>query len=515
MGLAHYNEQSGFFIQSFVRTAATMRLTNAHFRMSVVIRCSVPALVLPFALALSVVSSAAAAQSAARPNVLFVVFDDLNNHIGCYGYDVKTPSIHALAQRGLCFDRAYCQNPVCNPSRVSFLSGLRCDRTGVYTLVTPTREHLGDWTMLPEYFRQHGYFTVMSGKIYHTNEGFEDPRSWDVEIREFGKRPPADQIVKQGDPDGPGGHTIDWEWLKTSDEKTPDGIVARTAAKYIQQAVDDKKPFFVGVGFRRPHAPFAAPQKYFDLYPPDAVKLADKAPPGHFRTILPAAMNYRPPEKPMSEQEQREVIAAYYASTTFADAQLEVIWETLDRLKLWENTVVVLIGDHGYHLGEHNGLWHKMSLFEESVRAPLIIYAPGMKAGGQHCEQIVEFVDIYPTLVSLCGLPRREGLDGIDLSPLLDDPSRSSKDAAYTVVSRSADPSADHEKHTDYLGHSVRTERWRYTEWDGGNRGVELYDHENDPHEWKNHADEPRWADTVRRLHQMLADEEKAATQSR
>lgn len=443
--------------------------------------------------------------ASSKLNVVFIVVDDLNNDVGCYGFDVKTPSIDVLARRGMRFDRAYCQNPVCNPSRVSFLSGLRCDRTGVYTLVTHTREHLHDWVMLPEYFRKNGYFTVMSGKIYHTEEGFEDPRSWDVEIREFGKRPPADQIIKQGNPNGPIGHTIDWEWLKTPDEKTPDGTVARNAVKYIQQAVDEKKPFFIGVGFRRPHAPYAAPKKYFDMYPLESIKLADAAPPGHFQTILPAAMNYRPPAHPMTEKEQREVVAAYYACTTFVDAQIALLWQTFDRLKLWDNTIVVLIGDHGYHLGEHNGLWHKMSLFDESVRAPLIIYAPGMKAGGQPCEKIVEFIDIYPTLVSLCKLPHRDGLDGIDLSPLLNDPEHPSKEAAFTVVSRSDDPNGENEKHTDYLGRSIRTGRWRYTEWNGGKRGVELYDHEHDPHEWKNLAGNKEFAATMRQLHQMLA----------
>ena len=146
--------------------------------------------------------------------MLFIVADDMNTHLGCYGYDVKTPALDELARRGMRFDRAYCQDPLCNPSRVSFLSGLRPDKTGVYTLATHTREHLGDWVMLPEYFRKNGYFTVQVGKIYHTDDGFEDPRSWDVEIRETGKQPPADEIVKAGEPHGPGGHSIDWEWLR-------------------------------------------------------------------------------------------------------------------------------------------------------------------------------------------------------------------------------------------------------------------------------------------------------------
>jgi uncharacterized sulfatase len=459
-----------------------------------------------------VVSRNSAAAAEGRKNVLFIVADDLNNHLGCYGYDVKTPAIDELARRGMRFDRAYCQNPVCNPSRVSLLSGLRPDRTGVYALTTPTREHLGDWVMLPEYFRKNGYFTVQVGKIYHTGDGFEDPRSWDVEIREFGKQPPVDQIIKHGEPDGPGGHSIDWEWLKTADEQTPDGIVARRAVDYMEQAVRDEKPFFLGVGFRRPHAPFAAPQNYFELNPVDSVKLADPAPSGHYASLLPASINYPAPEQPMTVRQQRELVAAYYACNSFMDAQVGVLLQALDRLNLWENTVVVFIGDHGYHLGEHGGLWHKMSLFEEAARAPMIIYAPGMKAAGQPCERLVEFIDIYPTLVSLCGLPEREGLDGIDISPQLDDPSQPTKAAAYTVVSRSTDPSSDHAKITDYLGRSARTERWRYTEWDGGKRGLELYDHEIDPHEWHNLANEPEHAGTVRELRALLAAPQSPAS---
>ena len=171
--------------------------------------------------------------SATRYNVLFVVADDMNIHLGCYGHEVHTPSIDRLAARGVRFDRAYCQVPLCNPSRVSYLSGLRPARTQVYTLKKETRSHLGDWVMLPEYFRHQGYFTAQAGKIYHTGDGFEDPRSWDVEYREFGKRPPADQIIKSGDPEGPIRHTIDWEWLKTPDEATPDGIQARRGVRLM------------------------------------------------------------------------------------------------------------------------------------------------------------------------------------------------------------------------------------------------------------------------------------------
>jgi iduronate 2-sulfatase len=447
-----------------------------------------------------VLASSAARGESTRPNVLFIIADDLNNQVGCYGSPVKTPTIDELAGRGMRFDRAYCQNPLCNPSRVSFLSGLRPDKTRVYTLSTHTREYLGDWVMLPEYFRKNGYFTVQVGKIYHTDDGFEDPRSWDVEIRESGKKPSPKEIVQSRNPAGPTGHSIGWASLNTPDEKTPDGIVARTAAKYIEQAVAAKKPFFLGAGFRRPHAPYAAPKKYFDMYPPDSIRLSD----GRGEKVLPAAVNYQSSNTPMSDREEREVIAAYYACTSFVDAQVKVLFDTMDRLHLWDNTIVVFIGDHGYQLGEH-GLWHKLSLFEESARVPMIIYAPGMKAKGKSSDQLVEFIDLYPTLVSLCGLPHREGLDGIDLTAVLNNPAHHTKDAAYTVVSRTTDVSRNPSQTMDYLGRSVRTSRWRYTEWDGGKRGSELYDHDADPHESHNLAGDQFYTKVISELHRLLS----------
>jgi uncharacterized sulfatase len=181
---------------------------------------------------------------------------------------------------------------------------------------------------------------------------------------------------------------------------------------------------------------------------------------------------------------------------------------------LWDTTVIVLLGDHGYHLGEHGGLWHKMSLFEESARVPLVIYAPGMHGAGQHCQRIFELIDIYPTLVSLCGLPPREGLDGIDLAPVLDDPSQPTKDAAYTMTTRDDGPAQEHAKANSYQGRSVRTDRWRYTEWDGGKRGTELYDHANDPHEWKNLADQAEYADELRTLRELLMADGRSARPS-
>ncbi len=437
-------------------------------------------------------------------NVLFIVSDDMNNDLGCYGNPVvQSPHLDRLARLGMRFDRAYCQVPLCNPSRVSFLSGLRPDKTQVYTLSEETRSHLGDWVMLPEYFRHHGYFSAMVGKIYHTGEGHEDPRSWDFEQREFGKRPPQDQILKWGNPDGPGGHTTDWSWLKTADRGTPDGIVARKAAAVMEQSVRAGKPFFLGAGFRRPHAPYGVPKKYFDLYPVESIQLPPEVPVGYYARLLAASINYPAPDKPLSDLEQRELIAAYYACNSFVDAQVGVLLDALDRLKLWDSTIVVYLGDHGYHLGDHGGFWHKLSLFEQSARVPLILYAPGMKASGRACAQLVELIDLYPTLTSLCGLEQPRGLDGTNLAPLLADPTQAVKEAAYSLVARSEDPEK-HARERAYLGRSVRTLRWRYTEWEQGQRGVELYDHRHDPGELVNLAGVPRYAEEEARLKQLL-----------
>lgn len=456
---------------------------------------------------------ATAADAAKRMNVLLIVTDDMDTHLGCYGHpEIHTPAIDRLARKGVRFDRAYCQATLCNPSRVSFLSGLRPEKTGVYTLSTPTRQFLGDAVMLPEYFRKHGYFTAQSGKIFHTGDDHEDPRSWDVEYREFGKRPPEAEILRSGHPRGPIKHTSDWAILKTPDAETPDGIVARRAARLIARAVAADRPFFLGVGFRRPHAPYAAPKKYFDLYPPDSIELPPSPPAGYLDHLLPAALNYAPPPAPLTADEQRQLIAAYLACNSFVDAQIAVLLETLDKLDLWKNTVIVFFGDHGYHLGDHGGLWHKNSLFEEATRVPLIVVAPQQRAAGRPCSRLVELIDVYPTLTSLCDLPTPQGLDGKSFAPLLDDPEQPWKQAAYSVIARGDDPAHRVEK-VEYLGKSVRTQRYRYTEWDGGRKGIELYDHQRDPHEWVNLAHDPKYADAVARLHALLLTQGKTPPQ--
>ena len=228
-------------------------------------------------------------------------------------------------------------------------------------------------------------------------------------------------------------------------------------------------------------------------------------PEGYYESLPSSAINYPAPDKPLTDQQQRELVAAYYACNSFVDAQVGVLIEAVDKRNLWENTIIVFVSDHGYHVGDHGGFWHKLSLFEESARVPMIVYAPGMKAAGQPYQRLVELIDLYPTLVALAGLPVRENLDGINFSPVLDAPDVDTKPAAYSMVARSDRPAADHARHMSYLGRSVCTDRWRYTEWDGGRRGTELYDHHNDQRELVNLADEPRLASTRQRLKKLLA----------
>jgi uncharacterized sulfatase len=441
----------------------------------------------------------AAAEPATRWNVLFIIADDLNNDLGCYGNTiVKSPNIDRLAAGGVRFERAWCQYPVCNASRTSFLSGRRPDTTGVIDNSTPPRTHLKDAVMLPEHFRRNGYTTIKVGKIFHTGDAFEDPRSWDTDIRETSeaKNPPKSQIIEKGE----------GVVLNAKDEETWDGFVARKAAALMEQAARDGKPFFVAAGFRRPHTPYIAPKKYFDLYPPE--KLTPRPePPAHVKLIPPIALTYNLGSERLTESRRRPVMSAYYASISFMDAQVGVLLEALDRLRLRDRTVVVFLGDHGYHLGEHGGLWHKMTVFEEASRVPLILAVPGKKPAVS--ARLVELVDLFPTLAELCGLAKPDGLEGLSLVPLLDRPERPWKTAAFTVVSHAGKVKGGAELDPEKLGRTVRTERWRYTEWFDGS--VELYDHEADPHELANLAKSPKHTATLAQLKQTLAAGWKAA----
>lgn len=461
-----------------------------------------------------------AAQPADRPplNVLLLVSDDCRAVLGCYGAPAKTPHIDRLAARGLRFDRAYCQYPLCNPSRASFLTGMRPDTTKVYENATQFRANLPEVVTLPQLFKNHGYFVARVGKLYHYGvpkqigtDGLDDPVSWEKVVNPRGRDcddedkiysivagPKARVAVGTGNYGG----TLSWLAADGADIEQTDGKIALEACRLLRE--NQGRPFFLAVGFFRPHTPYVAPKSYFGMYPPPEIALA-QVPPGDREGKPAAALTIFPPHYGMDEELQRTVVQAYYASVTFMDAQFGVVLAELERLGLQRNTVVVFLSDHGYHLGEH-GQWQKMTVFEESARVPLIVAAPGMKAAGQSTSRLAELVDVYPTLADLCGLPAPKELEGTSLRPLLDDPQRPWKKGAFTqVIHRARGGRAAKVQGKDTtMGRSVRTERYRYTEWSEGRHGAELYDHQADPRELHNLADEPQAAAVVRQMKDLL-----------
>jgi iduronate 2-sulfatase len=456
-----------------------------------------PPSVYPVSIALLVLALTAFGAESSRPgklNVLLIVADDLRSSLGCYGAaEIKSPNIDRIAARGMRFDRAYCQYPVCNPSRSSFLTGLRPETIGILNNTVALRTKHPDAMTLPQLFREQGYFTASLGKIMHLGldaDGqpalFQDPKSW-VENRNF----EATKVGRNGEGRNLTGGKLRWcRWLAAegTDEDQPDGQCAAAAVRLLEQHRDG--PFFIGVGFHKPHDPFIAPKKYFDLYPLEHIPLARD--PADRTPDLELALPNRTDFAAFTDQERREFKRAYQAGISFTDTQIGKLLDTLDRLKLWDNTVVVMMGDHGYHLGEH-GWWNKVTLFELCARTPLIIWAPGMKGMGQSTRAITEFVDLFPTLADLCAVKPPTSLEGKSLRPVLNTPSLPGKQAAHTIVTRGA-----------RIGRSVRTDRWRYTEWEDGKAGIELYDHTNDHLEYHNLAARPDLAGVRAELKALL-----------
>lgn len=425
----------------------------------------------------------AAARS--RRNVLFLAVDDLNTDLGCYGHPiVESPNIDGLARRGTRFERAYCQYPVCNPSRTSLLTGRYPDRTRVMDNRVNPHELNPGVKFLPRYLRDQGYFTAAVGKIYH--DGMDGADDWDVRLNPLVKEPGT-----QGEGRNlTGGRFAFFRWMAAegSDDDQPDGQAAVEAVRLLEQR--PSRPFFLAVGLRKPHDPYVAPKKYFEPYPLDRIPATpgprdDEA--DFPRMALPAVKH------DLGDREGREFRRAYYACTSFMDAQVGRILNALDRLKLRETTNVFFFGDHGLHLGEH-GWWNKVTLFERSARVPLIVAGPEVAQPGVACRRVVELVDLFPTIVALNDLLPPGGLDGRGFLSLLRDPEAKRDRAAYTVVVRGGK-----------MGRSLRTERFRYTEWDGGRGGVELYDHESDPNEFRNLASDSGYAPAVDRLRALLS----------
>ena len=453
-----------------------------------------------------------------RPNVLFIASDDMRPELGCYGAEqVHSPNLDRLAARGTTFLRAYCQQAVCSPSRSSLMTGLRPDTIRIWDLSTHFRDNMPEVVTVAQQFKNHGYHTERLGKIFHTGHGNRDDKfSWSRSKKYPGaprygpegnahlKRLLAEAKAKGIDlknnrlrPRG-----LPWEAPDVADNELADGMIAENAIKLMREFKD--QPFFLAVGFLNPHLPFVAPKKYWDLYDHDSIELADnpyapKGAPEYAMTTWGELRKYYgiPTKGPLTNEQARNMIHGYYAAISYVDAQIGRLLDELDRLGLTEKTIVVFWGDHGWKLGEHGG-WCKHTNFEIDARVPMIFSSPKQKAAGAKSEALVEFVDIYPTLCDLAGLPSPDALEGLSAAPLLDNPNLPWKTAAFSQYPRSVGKKK-------LMGYSMRTDRYRFTRWQQRGKpdkveAVEIYDHLNDPDENVNLAADPANKELVKQL---------------
>jgi len=449
----------------------------------------------------------------AKTNVLFIVVDDLRPQLGCYGVDwVHSPHIDALAEGGTVFERAYCQQAVCAPSRASVLSGCRPDTTTIFDLQTPLRSVMPDVVSLPEHFKNNGYETVSIGKIYHHRD--DDLQGWtgtpiqnrgdwmgrgyltDEAIEMIARRDaglPKDGSVRRGL--GPA-----FEAADVPDNAYQDGMDADTAIGELNRLQDQS--FFMALGFHKPHLPFNAPKSYWDLYEAGTVPLAEnpyepEGVTGYSLTSFGELRNYfgMPKEGPVPDDLARKLVHGYAACVSYMDAQVGRVLAELERLELDKNTVVILWGDHGWKLGEH-GSWCKHTNFEIDAHAPMLIRAPEMKAG-QRTSALSEFVDMYPSLCELCEIEVPGHLEGKSFVPLLEDPGRTWKRAAFSQYPRRG-----------VMGYTMRTNRFRYTEWQDRQTGEvkarELYDHSRDAQENVNAVEKDTYVNAIRELEPLM-----------
>jgi iduronate 2-sulfatase len=444
-----------------------------------------------------------AAAAPKRPvNVLFVVSDDLTSTaLGCYGHPVvQSPNVDGVARSGVRFDRAYCQFALCAPSRASFLTGLRPDTTRVLTNGPDFREFHPNHVTMPQLFKNNGYQAIREGKMYHMGvpgtvgtDRWQDAASWTHNGSPQGKEHNSRGETRDLTPHiAPG---VGMRTVRTADaSEQADFDAANRAIAHLEKHRND--PFFLGLGFVRPHVPFVAPSEYFDRYPLSKIRLT-KNPAGDLddipaivaRTLGATAGNMK-----MNEDQQMEALRGYYAAISFMDDQLGRVLKTLERLGLRENTVVVFMGDHGWHLGEHS-FWQKRSLMEESAKVPLLISAPGMKGRGQVSRSLVELVDVYPTLADLCGLTPPGNLEGKSLRPVLANPKRAHRSEARTQLNAGTTE-----------GRAVRTADFRYIRWKTPTETAEeLYDHRKDPREFTNVAGDGRYAAELARHRALVA----------
>jgi iduronate 2-sulfatase len=422
-------------------------------------------------------------------NVLFIVIDDLNNTLGTYGHPiVKTPNIDNLAGMGVQYNNAYCNFAVCGPSRSSFLTGLRPETINVIDNNTPLQPLLGDKVTLPYLFKQNGFETIGLGKIFHRMGEYDDPKAWDAyynfETTKLGK-----QGEKRNLTDG----ELKWCWWQAregTDDDQEDGQIAKKAVEIIKTKRD--KPFFLAVGLKKPHDPFVAPKKYFDMYPLEACDpplLPEGWEPPYSHTLPNETSIFNN----FSDQDKREFLRSYYACTSFMDAQVGRLLDALKTSGQLENTLVVFFGDHGYHLGEHNW-WNKVTVFEKGTNAPFIMAGNSVGKKGVKSTTMFEFIDIYPTLAELMDLKNvPEYLEGQSFAASVDDPEKPFKTEVKAVTRRG-----------DMLGRMVKKKDWRYVEWDFGKKGKELYNQQNDPLEYNNLAKDASHKDVVDEMKALL-----------
>jgi iduronate 2-sulfatase len=441
-----------------------------------------------------------------KMNVLFIIADDLRNELGCYGSPLaKTPNLDKLASTGVRFDRAYCQFPLCNPSRASVLTGRHPGSTGVLGNRTWFGDQHPEFVSLPKQFKNSGYTSIRIGKIFHG--GIDDTDAWSIDgqVRTLAGIPkiePNIPVVDEPEPDsGPGKAKASDRWvvLNGNGDDHGDSKAADRAIRYLRE--HKNQPFFMGCGFVKPHSPPEAPQKFYDQWEVSKIPLpVDFATRPTVPEGFPAG-SIRPRNSDLfagrdsSPEEAREMIRAYLASTSFMDCNAGRVLAELDALGLREKTIVVFWGDHGYQLGE-KGKWSKAgSLWEQGTRTPFFICDPREKTAGKVCARVVQMVDLYPTLMELCGLEKPAGLEGISISPLLKNPDQAWDHPAYTVWS---------EDGKSFSGVMVRTEQWRYAEFYGRGAGSMLLEPERDPHELKNLVADPQYAGVVSRLEGLV-----------
>ncbi len=441
-----------------------------------------------------------------RPlNVLLIMTDDLNCDLGCYGHPlVKTPHIDRLASQGMRFDANYCQSPLCGPSRNSMLSGMYPDQIQCYGLKDLFRTRFPEAVSLPQYFMKHGYLSARIGKIFHFGnpsqigtDGLDDPVSWNERYNPIGR---DKEIEKEGLIETMNGKRIGYgstlSWYADpvgKPEEHTDGKVATQAVELLNQYSKGDKPFFLGVGFYKPHTPYVAPKQYFDLYDKNQLKVIHT--PESYAGTLPEAavqtLKAHEGEWDLTDENALNTIQGYYAVTSFVDDQIGRVLAELDRLDLRKNTIILFTSDNGYHLGEHRH-WQKQTLFQNAARIPLIISAPGMKNASKSTKGLSEMVDYYPTLCELAGLPIPQSISGVSLTPLLEHPESHVRTSAFTAKGKN--------------NYSIVTDRYRFTRWENGApKNIELYDCEKDPLEMNNLANHPeQYAELIKTLEKEL-----------